>query len=224
MNLHANQNFAFRKVLGAALLAALVALGVSVTPGAASAGEGTVEAPFNLVGFDAGVARAHGYEVVTLPGGSVASVPAKHAAAARGGTYKPTTGVLEPAGKQPDSGPTANAYQEKVGECGRSYVSLNSTGSRKANLGTGFFLDNTSAGNPWDVHWTVHITDNGGVSNQGYSEGDGRIAGNAWLGRNRVLTLTRGYALAKVTAGSWTLTTRGWICYSYGPEVEEFIN
>ncbi|WBB97539.1 hypothetical protein O7543_16695 [Solwaraspora sp. WMMA2080] len=209
----------------AAALALLVTatLIVAIDPSVASAhSRKVIESPFGLVGFDAKVARAHGYEVVTLPDGSLASVPVAKAAAARAGTYVPVSGILEPV--KNSSGPSTNDYQELPGECGSSYVSLNSTGNQKANLGTGFFISNSGAGLPWQVSWHVAIVDNGGSSQQNYSEGGGHLAGVAWIGHTRVLGLTRGYATAKVTTGSFTITTHGWICFSAGPQVTEFIS
>jgi hypothetical protein len=206
--------------VSAAAMLGFVSLGSAPAKAAESSGPDT-ETGMYLAGFDAAVAHANGYEVVTLPDGSQASVPADKAEAARTGSYVPTVGILKAPrsrGEKVDS-----AYDEKAGECGRSYVSLNERGNQAANLGTGFFVDNGSAGNPWDVHWHVSILDNGGVSSQNYSEEDGRLAGNAWLARNRVLHLTRGFAYANVKTSSVVITTRGWICYSYGPKVEEFI-
>src|SRR5262245_57190725 len=56
----------------------------------------TLEIGMNLVGFDEKVARANGYEIVTLPDGAQASVPADLADAARSGAYRPEVGVLAP--------------------------------------------------------------------------------------------------------------------------------
>ncbi|WP_145831057.1 hypothetical protein [Actinoplanes teichomyceticus] len=185
-----------------------------------AAGSTKAEGGLSLVGFDAEVARAHGYEVVTLPNGSQASVPTDQAAAASSGKYVPTSGVLK---KKTSGGATTFDYAEVDGECGRSYVSLWAQGNRRAELDTGLHVDNVDAGTPWDVHWSVTISDNGGTSRQDYNEGQGKFAGKSWLGGIRSLGLSSGLATAKVTVASFAITTSGWICYSNQPKTTDLI-
>ncbi|HYN97123.1 MAG TPA: hypothetical protein VES42_25065 [Pilimelia sp.] len=180
-----------------------------------------------LAGFDAAVARANGYAVVTLPDGSQASVPADKAAAARKGEYVPTTGVLtaeQIAGKDADGGMSTNNYAELPGDCGKSYVALWAQGGARATLHTGFHLI-PSAGQPWDVEWRINIEDNGGRSTQPYNEQDGAISGNSWIAHLRLLNLSYGWAQSTVIwYSSYTITTRGWVCWSAGPSTGAYIN
>jgi hypothetical protein len=169
-----------------------------------------------LVGFDANVARAHGFEVVTLPDGSRASVPAAKAQAARTGTYVPRSGVVKKAATIRSVGVSTDSYGETVGDCGVSWVGLDPIGGSKATLTTGMSLVPDSGG-PWDVHWHVDVGDNGGHSTQNYTEYDGYMSGFGWAAKARRLGLTRGWANATVTWGSFTITEAGWLCYSYSP-------
>ncbi|MEU1847254.1 hypothetical protein [Micromonospora sediminicola] len=89
------------RLSASALLAlALAAAGVPALTTPATAAPGAVAKTdrlgMGLVGFDAKVAEAHGYRVVTLPDGSQASVPADKATAATEGRYVPEHGVLKP--------------------------------------------------------------------------------------------------------------------------------
>ncbi|GIE80483.1 hypothetical protein Aph02nite_64330 [Actinoplanes philippinensis] len=172
------------------------------------------EKSMSIAGFDADVARAHGYEVVTLPDGAVASVPAEKAEAARLGKYIPRSGVIPP----PAGGVSTSAYGETVGDCGLSWVQISPRGGAKASLTTGMTLVPDSGG-PWDVHWWVDVADTGGYSTQPYTEYDGYYSsiGLSWTAKARSLNLTRGWANVTVTFGSFTITEAGWICYSYSP-------
>ncbi|MET8148014.1 hypothetical protein ACIBSW_13865 [Actinoplanes sp. NPDC049668] len=205
------------------MLSGLMALGMiaTVMPSAAQAAETTSEVGMMIAGFDAAVAEAHGYEIVTLPDGSQASVPAAKAAAAKAGTFIPTSGVLvKPSG----GGVSANAYGARVGECGTSWVQISPRGGGSAGLTTGMDLVLDSGG-PWDIHWNVKVSDRNGSSNQGYDEYDGYFSGTglSWWGKGRTLNLARGSATVKVTAGSFTITEAGWICYSYAPSATDII-
>ncbi|WP_146246292.1 hypothetical protein [Actinoplanes xinjiangensis] len=99
-------------------------LGGMASPAAAvgAGDEAVAEKTMTIAGFDVEVARAHGYEVVTLPGGAMASVPADKADAARAGDYVPAAGVLLPAGS--DGSLAGNGYGESAGDCGYSVESL----------------------------------------------------------------------------------------------------
>lgn len=204
------------------LMAASLTLALLGSASAASAASTTsrsdgpvaADAGMRLVDFDAKVARAHGFEVVTLPDGSRASVPAARAEAARTGEYVPQSGVLKKA--ETSGGPSANAYGEAVGECGVSWVGIDPIGGSRATLTTGMSLVPDSGG-PWDVHWHVDISDTAGNSTQNYDEYDGIMSGFGWSAYARRLSLTRGWANATVTWGSFTITEAGWVCYSYSP-------
>jgi hypothetical protein len=211
----------------------LALLGSVLVPSAASAapGEGPdegdaeqsqFESGMRLVDFDAQVARAHGFEVVTLPDGSLASVPAAEAESARKGEYIPKSGVVRNETSSSEGVSTLD-YGELPGDCGISWVYLEAQGGSTANLGTGMTLI-PDAGDPWDVHWKVNISDNGGSSNQTYTEYDGFIGFLSWTAYTRRLGLTPGWAFATVNWWqSYTITENGWVCWSAGPSTSEKI-
>ncbi|MEV0128044.1 hypothetical protein AB0H83_06190 [Dactylosporangium sp. NPDC050688] len=202
----------------------LVLLGAVLTPAAAhatpdgkpgdnSGGKVTqvrAESRMYLVGFDEKLARANGREIVTLPDGSLASVPADKAAAARAGTYRPASGIV------PSASAATSSYGEVHGECGTSWVSLDPVGNTDATLTTGMRLS-PNAGTPWDVHWHADIADTAGYSSQNYTEQDGFTGSFSWTAYARVLNLSPGWANATITWGSFALTSEAWLCYSYSP-------
>lgn len=205
-----------RALLSSAFTLALLGFAAAPAKAEATGDPAITQAGMTIAGFDAEVARAHGFEVVTLPDGSLASVPADKAAAAEAGTYVPTVGVLSK--EDSDGAVSANAYGQVVGDCGYSWVQLTPRGGGSASLTTGMSLVLDSGG-PWDVHWWVDISDTAGDSTQYYSEGDGYFSstGLAWSGKARSLNLTKGWANATVTVGSYTVTENGWVCFSYSP-------
>jgi hypothetical protein len=209
-----------------------VALGVLLAPAAAGAAEVTPtpvpsagaesgRTGLALAGFDEEVARANGYEIVTLPDGSLASVPAAMAEAAETGEYVPTSGVLRAEEEPQEPGDFSTQgweYGEAYGDCGYSYVAFWAVGNSYAQIQTGFVITDTSAGNVWQVNWNVNIHDNGGSTTQHWEEGDGIDWGQGWTSSLRLLGLTRGYADATVEwFSSYVITNRGWICWSMGP-------
>lgn len=182
--------------------------------------QGRLEVGMSLRGFDAAVARAHGFEIVTLPDGATASVPVEKAEAARSGEYRPTEGTIPAEGPRDQS--TLRGYGELPGECGVSYVELAPIGFSKAHLITGFEI--TASGAVWDMNWNVRIHDNGGDSTQHYEMENGFPVGNGWQSYFRVLGLTVGWADATVEwYTSWAILTNGWLCYSMGPVAVDWI-
>ncbi|MDG6109530.1 hypothetical protein Daura_31735 [Dactylosporangium aurantiacum] len=163
-----------------------------------------------LVGFDEAAAKANGLEIVTLPDGAQAAVPAAKAAAARAGTYRPTKGVLPAKSASTD-------YAEITGDCGTSWVDLTPTGYAWAVLTSGVRL-HPEAGSPWDVHWTIEIKDRGGRSAPYFDEYDGFTGSFSWTMYGVDVHLTVGPATAQVTYGSFIITSDAWVCYSYGPK------
>jgi hypothetical protein len=212
-----------RRAFALSTILAMTAVAVALAPSAASAQPGVavtsaprVELGMHLVGFDAPTAEAHGYAVVTLPDGSLASVPATKADAARAGSYRPQSGILRTGQPVSGSGVTPDGFGSIGGDCGRSWVSLEGIGGNAATLITGM---NTvaDAGDPWDVSWHVDIDDTGGHSTQNYSEEDGFNGPLYWTSYARRLGLSPGWAAATVTWGSFIITDAGWICFSYSP-------
>lgn len=223
--LRAARNAAAARNLLTAGLAALALIGGSLlasTAAGAAPGGSLAQAPsasapgeaaMKLVGFDETAAKANGLEIVTLPDGAQAAVPAAKAAAARAGTYRPTKGVL-PA---KSAGTPGTNYAEITGDCGTSWVNLSPTGYAWAVLTSGVRL-RPEAGSAWDVHWTIEIKDRGGRSAPYFDEYDGFTGSFSWTMYGVDVHLTVGPATAQVTYGSFIITSEAWVCYSYGPK------
>jgi hypothetical protein len=101
-----------------------------------------VTVPMKIIGFDAGVAKAHGYVIRTDSHGRQYSVKA-------GAT----------------TGATPNTII--TGDCGSSWIYYSAMGGRRVSVDTGFTV-NTPAVWYWWEYWLV---DNGGVSSHQYYGG-----------------------------------------------------
>jgi hypothetical protein len=153
-----------------------------------------------VASFDRAIAEANGYAIVTLPSGTVASVPKALATKAAAG----------------DPSVLATTLGESTvgGNCGYSYIEFYARGGATADLRTGFGVIR-GAISYW---WRVDIIDTAGVSQQRWS---GSLANRTtWVSDNgnfRRLYLTRGYAWAGVNTGSYAILNNGAVCYSGGP-------
>jgi hypothetical protein len=204
---------------GSLLEPAAAAAAPGESPAQALAASAPGEATMKLVGFDEAAAKANGLEIVTLPDGAQAAVPAAKAAAARAGTYRPTKGVL-PA---KSAGTPGTNYAEAHGDCGTSWVDLTPTGYAWAVLTSGVRL-HPEAGSAWDVHWTIEIKDRGGRSAPYFDEYDGFTGTFSWTMYGVDVHLTVGPATAQVTYGSFVITSEAWVCFSYGPKTSATIS
>jgi hypothetical protein len=176
-----------------------------------------------LRGFDAEVARANGFEIVTLPDGATASVPKELAQAAASGEYQPTEGVLPAQGGGTDGGFESHGYGSGRGECGTSWVDISPIGNHKASLSSGMDLV-SAAGSVSGVTWHINIHDTGGTSQQGYGTSNGVNYGVSWVAYTRILGLSPGFVDATIVwYSSWVATSRGWLCYSVGPTATDTI-
>ncbi|MBR7825114.1 hypothetical protein KDK95_02260 [Actinospica sp. MGRD01-02] len=134
-----------RRVL--ALSAAVIALVglTAATAGTASAAAAPhtvrVTVQMHVVGFNATVARAHGYLVKTAPDGHQYAV-AKGANSA----VVPNTTV--------------------PGNCGTATMDYTAIGGKAANVYTGFTVDDGA----WLFSWNVSVTDNAGVGNESWGD------------------------------------------------------
>ncbi|GGM40339.1 hypothetical protein GCM10012275_09100 [Longimycelium tulufanense] len=197
------------KALAAALLAVVTTLTFSgsATAQTEEATDGTrrVESGMVVVGFDRDVARANGYEVVTLPDGREASVPRDQADAVR-------TGRIPPLGRD-----------EAYGTCGMSWIEFNGKGyNAEAWHRTGFVISNNFSP-AISFKWLVEISDNGGTSYRSFRHLLGLE--RRWSSREETLHLTRGPAQAHVLKDrSYALLGSGVICSSAGPWTDTWIS
>jgi hypothetical protein len=149
-----------------------------------------------VVGFDREVAEANGYEIVTRPDGTEASVK---------------KGEL-----------TTQGSNTVVGSCGLSYVELiDVRGVRgKAEFRTGFTIFGKAA---IGFRWWAVIRDTNGTSNRNYA---GNPLSATWTsGVEDVWLHPGGNAWATVLPDdSWALLSDGSICVSGAPGTVEWVD
>jgi hypothetical protein len=148
-----------------------------------------------VVGFDREVAEANGYEIITRPDGTQASVK---------------KGEL-----------TTQGSSTVVGSCGISFVELfdaPGTGG-KADFRTGFTTYEVAIG----FRWWVIVRDANGTSNRNYA-GD-PFSRSWQTGFETLWLYPGGNAWATVIPDdSWALLANGSICVSGGPGTVEWID
>lgn len=156
----------------------------------------TSTSPMYVVGFDASVAAANGYEIRTDSQGRQYSV--KIGSTAKVSPYD--TGIIN-------------------GNCGTSYITFTSIGNNKANFQTGFgvFL-----GAAVYYGWYVSITNPFGST--AYSWGGGLFFRSTWESPvTTYYTPYFGYTIAAVSTSSYATLSNGAICYSGGPQASDYI-
>jgi hypothetical protein len=146
-----------------------------------------VRGDMHVVGFDAAVARAHGYQIKT---------------AANGRQYPARAGAASSA-VSPDN--------QVGGNCGISYVYEYGIGNRAIELYTGYSV----TGSVYQWYWTVRLDDRGGSSYQRFQGGANagtwqtdRVVGGLTRGGARA-TVINGSSVAFLNDGR--------ICSSGGP-------
>lgn len=186
-----------RKVIAGIAVLAAVALSTAAAPaGTAAAATFTPPAPhvvkavagMHIVGFDAAVARAHGYVIRTDP---------------RGRQYTAKKGTK--AGATPDNWIV-------YGNCGYSWITYDALGNRRVVVNTGFDVYAPAIA----YWWQYYMADNGGISSHTHPglalSNFWRLnPPDVWGG------MTPGYSIAWVAASSYTILSNGAICSSLGP-------
>lgn len=186
-----------RKLLTAITLTIALAFSTSLgLTGSAHAATAPAPAPhrveiighMHVVGFDAAVARAHGYVIRTDAHGRQYSVKAGSRAGAAPSDYIGTS-------------------------CGTTYMWYNEQGNRTVKVDTGFNL----LSHDWAVRygWTYHMQDPGGTSTHTHS---GALSFQlSWETVDYWGGMTPGYSTAWVDTSSYALLYTGVYCYSGGP-------
>lgn len=153
--------------------------------------------PMHIVGYDAAVAAANGYKIVTDAQGIQHSVK------------------IGSAGVVPDAVPV------KVGACGSSYVFFNAAGHRSTNpryvavVSTGYDLVGPDVAPGVEGNWTVHVTDRAGVGRLFWGSAANRTF--YWNATVDTFHSVTGYSTAAVDTSSWVLMQNGGFCTSSGP-------
>lgn len=173
-----------------------------------SADSTNASAELQLTDFDATVAAAHGYKIVTYPDGSRQSVP-----------IDPNSGLqpsqVLPSSSTSDGGISPNVQSTVYGDCGASFIEGAATGTHKIYLRSGFSLFEAYAP-PAIVKWTIELKDKNGTSFQGWSGGvlPKRSWSHEWDGLNQY-----GYSNDFVEPTSEAILTDGSVCFSVGPSI-----
>jgi len=201
----------------AALVVAVAAL-VGVGPTAASAAPGPatpkshIRAGMTLVGFDAKIAKAHGYKIVTYADGSQQSVPVN----SKDKTKKKSP-ILRPGAKGAVKAAAVN--QDTVyGDCGWSYIEGEVIGTHKVWVRSGL------GGGPAAVDeaiWRITLADKNGQSYQG---ANGSSATNSWSHTWPSLN-QYGWSQEWVLEGqSYAWYTDGSLCYAGEPFIQYYVS
>lgn len=198
-----------RIAAAAALIAGLVALGLSN----ASAGPPTTATDFrlqrgmNLVGFDATVAKAHGFKIVTYADGSQQAVPANP----HDKTRKPSPIVPKADQRRPGAMSASVAQDTVWGNCGYSYIEGAQDAAHQIWLNSGFHVNNWAT----SYSWLISLYDRNGHSYVGASGGLNfrNDWHRFWDGRQQY-----GYSIDEVESSySYAFIWYGGICVSGGP-------
>lgn len=206
-------------VTSSVLSLALGALGGSSAAVAAPAPEPAQETQVGMyvVGFDAAVAKANGYQIVTYPNGDQQSVPIDPQ------STQPKSPILHPQSSESTAQPSQQArpavantdYNEVWGNCGRAWIRVTQTGTNQVAVASGF--SNTPA-TAFFWSWDVSLSDQNGTSHQTYS---GAIfddkASRVWTNLTQY-----GYTYDYVYAGGATLID-GTICLAGQPDVSIYL-
>ncbi|MBR7833689.1 hypothetical protein KDL01_10465 [Actinospica durhamensis] len=194
---------AFAAVLALAVVAGPAASAQAASTGSAAAKSSAtstiattsyVTAPAKIIGFDAAIAKAHGYVIKKDAQGREYSVKASEA------------GLSQSAlALQPQNEVTLS------GNCGSSFMEYTAIGSKKATVYTGFSLVGSSA---YYYDWDVAVTDSAGTGTEefyDYLDSDWSWS-TIWLTSHSVT----GYSTARVVYG-YAYQLDGGICYSELP-------
>lgn len=164
---------------------------------------GVVSQPMVVVGFDADVARANGYEVATKPDGTEYRVDSPNA-----DSY-----TVEDLDLPSEISPA----DVRTGNCGSSYAFLYDVGTRTYQVDTGFGVYNAAIG----YTWSANVIAPSAAYNYTH-----RWHGALWFNNafemSSTATISSG-SWATVKATGWTTHANGDICRSLGPIDSEAI-
>lgn len=178
--------------------AALTSL-LTITPATADGPQGgevvfEQHAPMNIVGYDAGIAAANGFEIVTDENGVQTSVPVTDEAKAIVAEY--------------EGGPQAR--NTVWGDCGSASLFITRLGIYTIVIETAYSAYLPSVSHVWDV--------DGAVTSGTYSEAfSGLNFSNTWYAAHNVGVNNNTSGFGVVRSGSRAYLIDGAICYAYGP-------
>lgn len=157
-----------------------------------------------ISGFDAAVARAHGYKIVTYANGDQQSVPVNP----RSGLPKGPLLVRSAGGLRPDN----SGYDEVTGDCGTSWIYGNEVSTSHISLESGFDLTDPAVA----YSWVISLSDANGSSRQTAS--GTLLERKSWEGTWNDLYQYE-YTIDQVLTSSTVILYDGSTCYSGGPYI-----
>jgi hypothetical protein len=200
----------------AGLVAAIAAgaLAFTLTPAAANAATaptaeltGPRQFTMTVGGYDAAVAEANGYKIVTHADGSQESVPVTPAAKAREAAKPSLSERLQSSKAAGEVTP----YDEVVGNCGLSYLDGSKGANDTISYDTGFVVRDAVKKFRWVVNANGFLTSD----SKSYS---GKAGDAEWGTSGSVRAVGPGTAfVAGVSAAAAATLIDGSICYSGGP-------
>jgi hypothetical protein len=159
----------------------------------------------NVVGFNAAIAKAHGYKIVTYANCDQQSVPVNPR------SRLPKSPILRHhhRGMSPDGN---SDYDKVIGNCGTSWIAVMQTGPSQVQMASGFGVNSSPA---VGYSWTVSLTDANGTSTQSAS---GALFLRTSWGRSWNNLFQHTYTFDYVQSGLADLED-GTICYAGRPSV-----
>ena len=157
-----------------------------------------------VAGFNAAVAKAHGYKIVTYANGDKQSVPSNASSHLPKGPMMLHRQAGMVAAQNSD-------YNQVQGNCGISYIVVGQTGTNQVQIVSGY---KNLAGPAYFWSWDVQLNDRNGTSHQTYEGAtQGTQASRTWRNLNQF-----GFTHDFVNNGGATLDD-GTICLSGRPDV-----
>ncbi|GAA1571323.1 hypothetical protein GCM10009678_62540 [Actinomadura kijaniata] len=155
-----------------------------------------------LVRFDAAVAKANGYKIVTYANGDQQSVPIAR------NSKKPKSPIL----RHGKGVKAANSdYDKVVGNCGTAWIAVRQTARNKVQVGTGFTVSSPAI----SYGWKIKLSDRNGTSAQ--SAGGALAARTQWA-RTWSNLNQYGWTFDHVEKGAAHLANGG-VCFAGRPGV-----
>lgn len=183
----------------------ILAFGTLATPQAASADAGDwqkpesfhARMPMTIVGYDAAIAEANGFKIVTNESGVTHSEPVTESARA----------LIAGAGKSPGLSP----YDTAVGNCGQSWLNGSKGANDNVSFTTGYSVRLRVVMHQWRVAAVGAIT----VGEKNYAQGPGAAV---WSTSDTTKAIGPGWATVPVLSPvAMVKLTDGSTCYSGGP-------
>lgn len=162
--------------------------------------------------YDAAIAKAHGYKIITYPNGDQQSVPINPKSGLPKGPL-----LVKDTVQNGKVRPDTNSDSDSVaGDCGVSWIESTQVSTAHINVQSGFTSDTPYI----DFNWEFELSDENGQSFQGNDSASGQSGDEwYWTGDWNNLYQYKWTSDTVQTASSYTILDDGGVCYSAGPWV-----